>query len=70
LQSYGAGGFACIAISIGGIELLLAVLLAIIGKLLMDRGVPVGQVSEALEQIWSTIANPPPDFVLAPKAKL
>ncbi|KAF8534249.1 hypothetical protein BDD12DRAFT_896473 [Trichophaea hybrida] len=70
LLSYGAGGFACTAINIGGIKLLLAVLLAIIGKLLMDRGVPVGQVSEALEKIWSTIAITPPDFLLAPKAKL
>ncbi|KAA8913480.1 hypothetical protein FN846DRAFT_99110 [Sphaerosporella brunnea] len=53
LQSNGAGGFARTAFRMAGLWIIVAVLLAAIGKILIERGFAEGEASTMLDGIWN-----------------
>jgi hypothetical protein len=60
LQSYGAGGFARHAMRLAGAWGVAALLLAAVGKLLMENEVKMETVVEIVERVWnSTVAEKP-----------
>jgi hypothetical protein len=63
LQSNGAGGFARTAFRMAGMWLLIAVLLAAVGKLLIDNGLVEVEVSATLERAWNHVTTSPSDVV-------
>ncbi|KAI9770844.1 MAG: hypothetical protein M1839_003039 [Geoglossum umbratile] len=73
LQSYGAGGFARHAMRLAGAWVVVALLLAAVGKLLMENEVKMGTVVEIVERVWnSTVAEKPSqgDFLSRHKIEL
>ena len=59
LQKFGAGGFAKEAITLGGRFILIAVVLATVGKILLDQGVTPEKVMALLEKAWSKAIEHP-----------
>ncbi|KAI9774120.1 MAG: hypothetical protein M1840_005213 [Geoglossum simile] len=57
LQSYGAGGFAGSAIRMAGVWVGIAVLLAAVGKLLLENGVITEKVGEIVERVWNSTTS-------------
>src|SRR5690606_7562076 len=55
LQSHGAGGFAAHAVQMGGTVLTIAVVLAVLGKVLAEKNGKESDVAKALESLWKSI---------------
>jgi hypothetical protein len=57
LQSNGAGGFASNAVKMAGKWVLIAVILAAVGKLLIEKGMAEENACGVLEKCWTSVTK-------------